>query len=143
MRQSELKKQLCSEISDEEYQNLKTGGPLYISEFNRTKILEMFSFPAGEKEADTEKVKGLREALKAYLSVYMKDRPEAHKWIIIACLYLSFIKNEPLHPQNAAGFIKLNDKGKCVYFCPLREDTPGSICSYCICRKHHPADVNK
>ena len=136
IRQSELRNELCGKISAQERELLMAGSSdLFISDFNRDKITEMFSWPVGEKRVDLSRVRALHLALKAYLSEYMAEKPEAHKWIILSCLYLSFIREEPLHPQEAAGYVIRSDHGKKVYFCPLRENGAGSICSYCVCRK--------
>ena len=136
MTQSHLKTLLLARITPEELTHLKTNSPaLILSSFNREKLLEMRDFPAQEKEISPEKVKALHLALRDYLNVYMIDQPEAHKWIILTCLYLAFVKGEPLHPKEIAGYIERNDCGKRVWFCPLREGGEGSICSYCVCRK--------
>ena len=136
MTQSHLKTLLLARITDEEFTQLKTNSPaLILSSFNRAKLLELIDFPAQEKEISPEKVKALHLALRDYLNVYMKDQPEAHKWIILTCLYLAFVKGEPLHPKEIAGYIERTDRGKRVWFCPLREGGEGSICSYCVCRK--------
>ena len=136
IRQSELKRKLCGKISDREWGLLGTGSPeLYVSAFNRAKITEMLYYPAGEKSVDLSRVQELHHALQTYLREYMAEKPEAHKWIILSCLYLAFVREEPLHPKEAAGYVARSDHGKKVYFCPLREGGPDSICSYCVCRK--------
>ena len=136
IRQSELRNELCGKISERERELLTEGSPeLSVSGFNRAKITEMFTYPAGEKSVDLSRVRALHHALKMYLDEYMAEKPEAHRWIILSCLYLAFIREEPLHPQEAAGYVTRSDHGKKMYFCPLRESGPGSICSFCVCRK--------
>ena len=70
----------------------------------------------------------LEADLSAYLNEYMADRPEGHKWIILACLYLTFAERLPMHPQSAAKWV---EKGGRQY-CPSM--APESItCKYCVC----------
>ncbi len=65
-----------------------------------------------------------------YVVRYMKDKPEGHKWIILACLYLTFVEHLPMHPQHAAGWIEKDGR----YYCPHM--VPDSItCRYCMCEK--------
>ena len=70
----------------------------------------------------------LEADLTTYLNEYMADRPEGHKWIILACLYLTFVERLPMHPQSAAKWVEKG--GRC--YCPSM--APESItCKYCVC----------
>ena len=76
-----------------------------------------------------ESVRELTEDLEKYLAEYLADHPEGHKWIIIACLYLTFAEGLPMHPQHAAKW----QKTASGYVCPHKvEDS--ITCRYCVCR---------
>lgn len=122
---------LKSRVSEEERHGLEYGGISHISDFNRETILRMLN-DAGDSTGavDAECAEGLESALGSYLETYMADRPDWHKWIILSCLYLSQIVREPLHPQQVAGWRR--EGGVC--YCNAREDVPGSICKWCVCR---------
>jgi uncharacterized protein (UPF0305 family) len=60
----------------------------------------------------------------------MADRPEGHKWIILACLYLTFAERLPMHPQSAAKWIEKDGRFYCRY---MEEDSV--TCRYCMCEK--------
>ncbi|MDD6155238.1 MAG: DUF2115 family protein [Eubacteriales bacterium] len=122
---------LKNEISEEEVSDLRNGGELTINDFNRAKMVEMLGrveAPAGD--VDMAEVSAMRGQLHDFLYRYMSDKPEGHKWIILACLYLAFIAEEPLHPDYAVKWVLKSGS----YFCPMREDGPESICGYCVCK---------
>jgi len=143
---SKLKEMLCARISDSEWEalerggntaqesgNCKTPGPggdLCISSFNRSVMLRLRDSMKDDAldVVDCADVRKLADDLSAYLAEYMADRPEGHKWIIIACLYLTFVEKLPMHPQEAAKWQKVGDR----YVCP--NNVPDSItCGYCVC----------
>ena len=132
MTKYELKEKLRAGITAEEASDLKNGGSeLCINAFNREVCLRLLDDES--RDGGTVcggKVRTLEDDLKDYLSRYMKDRPDGHKWIITACLYLTFIEQLPMHPQKAAGWIEKDGE----YYCPNM--VPESItCTYCMCEK--------
>ena len=131
---SEFLDGLRGRISEQEMAAIKSG-EIRVSSFNRTVILRLLSgdeLPEGT--VDTDRADGLQSALEAYLERYMPEYPEGHKWIILSCLFLAMAAEEPLHPQQAAGWIRRGD----ACYCSAREDQPGSICRWCVCRSGTP-----
>ena len=123
---------LRSRISDDERRELENGGGILISRYNRATVLRMLRDNVSLTGAvDTECAEELERTLEAYLGQYMADQPEGHKWIILCCLYLSQVVQEPLHPQQVAGW-RIED-GR--YYCSAREDGPGSVCKWCLCER--------
>ena len=132
MTEYELKEDLRAGITPDEASALKNGGEgLCISAFNREVCVRlMVDESIGGGTVSAENVEALKEDLRNYLAEYMADRPEGHKWIIIACLYLTFIERLPMHPQKAAGWIEKDGK----FYCPSM--APESItCGYCMCEE--------
>ena len=72
----------------------------------------------------------LEQTLADYLAKYMADRPAWHKWIILACLFSAFAVGEPMHPQETAHWTEMDGS----YYCTAREDQPGSVCLWCVCK---------
>ena len=124
-----LKQDLCSRITKSEWTKLEEADKsLYINEFNRSVMLRMKTAAPGEGSADPKDLKALEDDLAAYLNEYMADHPEGHKWIIIACLFLTFIERRPMHPQSAAGWTEKDGR----FYCPHKvEDS--LTCRYCAC----------
>lgn len=133
MKKSELKEKLAMRISPAEAEMLKSSDPsLYISDFNRDVCLRIIDgrAPLGDSEILEEDVRKLEDSLNAFLCKYMDDHYEAHKWIVLSCLELTFIEEKPMHPQNKAGWKELDGH----YYCPSMEK--GSIvCTYCACEE--------
>ena len=127
---AEFKRRLRAMISDEERAALFSGGEgLTISAFNRDVMLRLLEDGAdGDAEVPEDGVRQLTEELTAYLEEYMPDRPEGHKWIVLACLYLTFAEGLPMHPQTAGGWRKVGER----YVCPNRVGD-SFICRTCVC----------
>lgn len=128
---NELRKQV-SEAEREGLEHPESGARLLIGESNRATMLRLLNDDAQhDGEVDAEDALRLRTALAAYLDTYMANQPSGHKWIILCCLYLAMVTEEPLHPQSAAGWQEREDG----YYCGSREDHDGSICRWCVCRR--------
>ena len=129
MTRNDLLNNLRGQISPAERAALWNDTVQNISRYNRMTLLRILEceepdygrMGAGRAEA-------LHVALREYLNRYMPDTPEAHKWIILSCLFLAFVAMEPMHPQAIVGWEKKEDG----YFCPSREE--GGICQWCVCR---------
>ncbi|MBR2522536.1 MAG: DUF2115 family protein [Coriobacteriales bacterium] len=131
----ELLSALCSQIDEAYREALRDGdASLDINESNRATMLRMLQMEDEaqrlEGSVDASSARELASSLEAYLDKYMVDRPQAHIWIILACLFSSFIAEEPMHPQGPAGWERLASGS---YVCPAREDVPGSLCRWCVC----------
>ncbi len=107
------------------------ASPLVISAWNRETLLRMLAYGSeAEREISPAAASELARSVKAYLEQYMAEAPEGHDWIIISCLFLSFIVNEPMHPQAAAHWEKI---GENEYLCPMFEPGSASTCRWCVC----------
>ena len=135
--------QLKKRISPEEAALLRKGtAGLCVSAFNRDVCLRLLDAeistpsgsgtitPADRDAVDPDDAASLENDLASYLNEYMADRPEGHKWIILACLYLTFAERLPMHPQSAAKWIEKDGRFYCRY---MEEDSV--TCRYCMCEK--------
>ncbi|MDO4866961.1 MAG: hypothetical protein Q4C10_10450 [Clostridia bacterium] len=101
----------------------------HISRYNRDTLLRMLDLDEPTPmPVDIGRAKALHAALRDYLNRYMPEAPEAHKWIILACLFLALVAGEPMHPKAIVGWKKAGDG----YICPAREED--GVCQWCVCR---------
>ncbi len=126
----EFKKSLQERISPREADALRDGGEdLVINEFNLGVCLRLLEDESAcSSPVPLEKARSLETDLKNYLDEYMQDKPAGHKWIIIACLYLTFVERQPMHPQAAAGWTEKDGH----FYCPHMVQE-SFICSCCMC----------
>lgn len=120
-------------IREEEWIRLKKPDPsLYISDFNRNVLLAMEKDESafGDQNISCEMLRAMHHDLAVYLNRYMKDHPDAHRWIILSCICLA-ASGLPLHPREAAHW-KYSDGH---YYCSYHTDEEGSVCRYCVCKK--------
>ncbi len=131
MTVSELKKELASQISSAEAEALRSGGALTINDFNRNVCVRLLDNDCtDDSPVPAGRIESLKKELSDYLKQYMAEKPEGHKWIILACLYLTYVERKPMHPQTAATWIERDGK----YYCAAM--VPESItCSSCVCEK--------
>ncbi|MBR3147563.1 MAG: hypothetical protein IKF54_05415 [Eubacterium sp.] len=133
IKKTRFKEKLAERITPEERNKLRTSdSDLYISDFNRRVCLRIIDGPqtGDTPEVNENEASELEQELKTFLSEYMSDHPEAHKWIILSCLELTFIEKLPMHPQKSAGWIFRDGE----YHCPSMAEE-SVICRYCACRK--------
>lgn len=130
MTVSEYKKSLAGEISEKEAAALRSGGSgLCISDFNRSVCLRLLDNECtDESSVSLADARELRKDLEDYLAEYMQDRPEGHKWIILACLQLTFVDRLPMHPQHAANWTEKDGRYYCSHMVP-----ESITCRYCMC----------
>lgn len=134
----QLLEQLAGQVSEAERAALEDGGrELVISRYNRATVLKLLSMKEsgadyGAITVDTALVDGFKRELVEYLNRYMREQPEGHKWIILSCLFLTFIVREPMHPQEIVGWERLGG----LYQCPSREMQAGSLCRWCVCGRN-------
>ena len=132
----ELLVSLCRTLGPAEREALRTDDPsLVISAFNRETLLRMLQMEGGmltgDGPVDPTSVRSCVAALDGFLQEQMADQPEGHKWIVLACVFLAFVVGEPLHPRAIVGW---QETAPGAFACPTREDVPGSLCRWCICR---------
>lgn len=135
MTVNELMKMLRARISPEEEALLRDGRGLTINEHNRSTALELLSAPPMEGEVPEEEIGRLEGVLTGYLTEMLPEKPEAWKWIILACIYLSYAARRPMHPIEAAKIQVREEQGETVYYCPLRSPEEDTACRFCVCRK--------
>lgn len=144
MDTGEFCKKLAEQISQAEWDALDRCDPsLVISEHNRTTLLEMRTLwltpgttddhPRSKSDVDLDTACNLAHHLKEYLDTYMSYRPEGHKWIVLASLYLAYVAGRPLHPIERTGVLVEQRNGMTIYRCPLKETGDNPICDACIC----------
>ena len=135
MKKTALLQKLKQEITEEEYIMLSENRISNISQYNRHLLLDMMSLDfIAEGEVSTKQVEALRNALVSYLGVYMADVKSGWKWIILTCIYLGFICEQPLHPQKIVNYITKTVDNKSSYFCPMKDESTGSVCLFCVCK---------
>lgn len=124
-------RELRGRVSEEERKALEEGELPAVSRYNRATVLRMLCESGSPDGAvDTDRAGALETALQGYLDRYMADMPRGHKWIILSCLFLSVVAGEPMHPQAVTGWTREGER----YYCRAREEQPGSICLWCVCR---------
>ena len=134
MKVQELQNKLIRAITSDEWKGLEHGDSSFvISSFNRDVLLSMKNSLAENFDIDKRSVLDLHEALQKYLNIYMADCPAGHKWIIVASIFLTFVKKRPMHPQQATHWKCFAASDKMKYICPCKDASTGSICSYCVC----------
>ena len=129
MTRNDLLQDLRAQISPAERAALRDDAVHNISRYNRMTLLRILECEAPEHDRiDAGHAEALHAALREYLNRYMPDTPEAHKWIILSCLFLAFVVMEPMHPQAIVGWKKMEDG----YLCRSREEN--GICQWRVCR---------
>lgn len=131
MTKRDLKEKLLNCITKEEWSQLEQKSKeVNINDFNRGVMLRLKENCDDSLDLVPEKeIKQLADELKDYLNKYMQDQPEAHKWIIFACIYLTYLEQVPMHPQDKVNWVKKEDG----YFCPYYSGE--GACLYCMCEK--------
>ena len=134
----ELLVSLCRTLGPAEREALRTDDPsLVISAFNRETLLRMLQMEGGmltgDGPVDPTSVRSCVAALDGFLQEQMPARPEGHKWIVLASLYLAFVAHRPLHPIDRAGVVVEQLDGRTIYRCPLKVPGDNPICDACVC----------
>ena len=135
MTKSTLAEKIIKSIEDDEWKMIEDGsGDVYISDHNRKVLQDLrergLSFSG---DVDEREVMTLSEALYGFLKETWPEKPMSHKYVVNACLVLTFLIEEPMHPQDAVKFKIVERDGKKVYFCPAKQDS--IICNFCISEK--------
>ncbi|MGN0362145.1 MAG: DUF2115 family protein [Bilifractor sp.] len=118
----------------------------HVSEFNRSVILEMMQSEPQinsqpQEEIPDEKISELKSILNNYLQIYLPDNPAAWKWIILSCVYRSFICHKPMHPQKIVHYVVLYQNNSPIYYCPAKSMDGNTACAFCVCRKTQNKEV--
>ena len=118
-----------SEIEWERLENDRTDVP--VSEYNRKTLLGLKNgntvFEGHVREED---VRSLSDALRAFLTETWAEQPGAHKYVIGACLVLTFLLEIPMHPQEIVGYTETIEDGRKRYHCPAKGGSV--ICRHCV-----------
>lgn len=134
MTKRELLAELRAEISPEEEALLRAGEGLSISAHNRAAALEILTAAPEEGGVPEGAPEKLKAVLVKYLAEMLPEKPEAWKWILLGCEYLSFIAERPMHDLKTAGITVRREAGKTAYYCLLREPSEEVSCHFCVCR---------
>lgn len=142
---SDLLKQLFHAITDDEWIEIAQNKEFPVSGFNRSVLLEMkgadiASGPDGIKKEDVD---GLHKAIKDYLEQYFSDKRDGWKWIIISCIYLTYIAERPMHPIDSLNIKKVTVDGGHIYECPCKSNSKNTTCHYCVCKRMSNYEIMK
>ncbi len=99
-----------------------------VNDFNR-KVLEDLAEADFTGDVDNAAVEGAENLLRNFLNEVWAEKPQAHKYVINACLALAFLFKKPMHPQDKVGYITRVENGETGYYCFYNEK--GTICDYC------------
>lgn len=135
MTKNMLLQKLKDSVSASEYAALTENTLPHINEHNRHTLLKMMaSTSADETDVSDTRIKSLENILENYLGIYLSEDPSSWKWIILSCIYLSFICNLPLHPRERVHYTETCINGKIIYRCPLKSKEANTACSFCVCQ---------
>ena len=133
MKLSQLIIKLKGGITPKEWELLESrDSTVKISEHNRKTLLEMKDTEITEdKEVSTDVINDLKSELETYLNKYMAEDKKDHKWIIISSLFLTYVKEMPMHPIDKLNIKVVKENDRKIYYCPLK--TGEGSCKYCVC----------
>lgn len=135
MKLSQLITRLKGEITPNEWKLLESrDSTIKISEHNRTTLFEMKNTQITEdKEVLTDVINDLELELQTYLDKYMAEDKKDHKWIIISSLFLTYIKEKPMHPIDKLNIRVVKENNRVIYYCPFKKGEGEGSCKYCVC----------
>ncbi|MBE6015662.1 MAG: hypothetical protein E7241_09935 [Lachnospiraceae bacterium] len=136
MTGKELKENIIASIDGAQWQQLKSGSlDVPVSEHNRKVLLELAEssegFTGDVCSDDVEKLSG--EVYKFLMEVWAEE-PEAHKFVVLSCLALTFLKKIPMHPKEKVNYREVvGEDGEREFFCAHKTDSV--ICNFCVAKK--------
>ncbi|MBQ8306730.1 MAG: DUF2115 family protein [Blautia sp.] len=132
MTKEALAEEILASFTEEEWKMLENGTiPVPVSNYNRKILLGLKNRnTAFEGHVREEDVRSLLDALQVFLAQTWAEQPDAHKYVIGACLALTFIKEVPMHPQEIVRYTETVENGVKRYHCPAKGDSV--ICRYCV-----------
>ena len=135
MDKAAFAERLVGALDGEEWKKLEDGTlGVPVSGHNRKVLLELRDTDAEfEGEVDDECADALSAALYEYLRETWPEQPGAHKYVVCACLVLTFVWEKPMHPQEDVKYFTRVSEGKAEYFCPAKTDS--KICSFCAAER--------
>ena len=77
----------------------------------------------------TQMIEKAEEQLKTFLTETWPEEPQAHKYVINACLALAFLFERPMHPQEKVHYTSCFENGKEVFYCSYNQK--GTVCDFC------------
>lgn len=128
-----------------EWEHLSSDSNLIISAFNRRVLLELKDtiLTDGSAILEEETISALSQNLETYLAEYLKEKPDGWKWILLSCLYLTFIAERPMHSPDAVDLRITEEAGKKIYECPYKSDDKENTCHFCVCRRMSNYEIMK
>lgn len=147
MTKSRLLKQLLQAISNEEWKALEQDTSLPVSTFNRQVLLELKTASIENTETGADileaDVSDLCISIKDYLREHLPEKLESWKWILISCVYLTFLAERPMHPIDFSDIKVTSANGQTVYECSWKRDKNNTLCRYCVCRPMSNYEIMK
>ncbi len=136
MTRKELAENIIGSIDKTQWQQLKAGTlEIPVSEHNRKVLLEL----EGSSEDFTGDVPGddvekLSDSVYEFLKEVWAEEPEAHKFVVLACLALTFLKKIPMHAKEKVNYREVvREDGEREYYCSAKTDS--IICNFCVAKK--------
>lgn len=134
MTKTQLAENIIKSIEKSEWDKLQDGRlEIPVSEHNRKVLLELRGSGVDYTgEVCDKDVHRLSDAVYEFLKVTWPEEPEAHKYVVLSCLVLTFLREEPMHPKDKVQYEIVEHDGIKEYHCPVK--TEGVICKYCVAR---------
>ncbi len=144
MTKTELLIRLQTAISETEWEQLQNR-TLPVSDFNHEILMEIKDAQPDKENTsiDIQAVENLTGILRNYLSQHLSDKPHAWKYIIICCIYLTFITQRPMHPIEKLDIKVTESKEGTLYECPQKSSKKDTSCYFCVCKKLSNYEIAK
>ena len=136
MTKTHLAEYIINSIEKNEWQGLQDGTlGIPVSDHNRKVLLEMYQAGADYVgEVNDEDVGKLSSEVYKYLKEVWAEEPEAHKFVVLSCLALTFFKKIPMHPKEKVNYREVvREDGEREFFCAHKTDS--LICNFCVAKK--------
>ena len=135
MKKRELADRILAMLSDEEWDGLESGCVrVPVNPYNREVLLRLRE-TADELtgETDAERADEIEEKVQSLLDGMWPEEPDAHKYVVAACLVLTLLEEKPMHPPASVKYHTEVREGKAYYYCPARV-SDGPVCALCLAR---------
>lgn len=144
LTRSHLLERLQAAISADEWDLITNDTAYPVSSFNRSVLSGLrCAVLHDDKILPENQVCGLHTVLRDFLAEHMADKPESWKWILISCIYLTFIAERPMHPIDTMGIKVTAVDGKTIYECPSKSAGDKTACHYCVCVRMSNYEITK
>ena len=135
MTKRELADRILAMLDTQEWEELESGSTrVPVNPYNREVLLRLRE-TADELSGDTdgERAGEIEEKVRRLLDGMWPEEPDAHKYVVAACLILTLLEEKPMHPPASVKYHTEVREGKAVYYCPARVPD-GPVCALCLAR---------